>query len=99
MLQHIKSALSGVFTHAKNEGASDGVNPVQDVRIPRSAREPGETHAYNLPQIRCILEPLPLLPKAVVAAASFAGLRRGELRGLEWLDYTCESLTVSLNFS
>jgi hypothetical protein len=26
-LQHIKSALSGVFTHAKNEGAFDGVNP------------------------------------------------------------------------
>ena len=39
-LQHIKSVLSGVFTHAKNEGAFDGVNPVQDARIPRSAREP-----------------------------------------------------------
>ena len=63
MLQHIKSALSGVFTHAKNEGASDGVNPVQDVRIPRSAREPGETHAYNLPQIRGILEPCRYYPK------------------------------------
>jgi integrase len=93
-LQHIKSMLSGVFTHAKNEGAFDGVNPVQDARIPRNAREPGETYAYNLTQIRCILEPLPLLPKAVVATASFAGLRRGELRGLEWPDYAGESLTV-----
>jgi Phage integrase family len=54
-LQHIKSMLSGVFTHAKNEGAFDGVNPVQDARIPRNAREPGETYAYNLTQIRCIL--------------------------------------------
>jgi len=54
-LQHIKSALSGVFTHAKNEGAFDGVNPVQDARIRGSAREPGEgTYAYNLTQIRCI---------------------------------------------
>ena len=34
------------------------------------------------------------MSEAVVAAASFAGLRRGEVRGLEWLDYTCESLTV-----
>jgi integrase len=93
-LQHIKSALSGVFTHAKNEGAFDGLNPVQDARIARSAREPGETYAYNLTQIRCILEPLPLSAKAVVAAASFAGLRKGELRGLEWLDYTGDSLTV-----
>lgn len=94
-LQHIKSVLSGVFTHAKNEGAFDGVNPVQDARIPRNAREPGETYAYNLTQIRCILETLPLLPKAVVATASFAGLREGELRGLEWPDYTGESLAVN----
>lgn len=94
-LQHIKSVLSGVFTHAKNEGAFDGVNPVQDTRIPRNAREPDETYAYDLAQIRCLLEPLPLLPRAVVATASFAGLRRGELRGLEWPDYTGESLTVS----
>ena len=94
-LQHIKSVLSGIFTHAKNEGAFDGVNPVQDARIPRNAREAGETYAYNLTQIRCILEILPLLPKAVVATASFAGLREGELRGLEWTDYTRESLSVN----
>lgn len=83
-----------MFTHAKNVGAFDGVNPVQDARIPRNAREPGETHAYNLTQIRCVLETLPLLPKAVAATASFAGLREGELRGLEWPDYTGESLSV-----
>jgi integrase len=94
-LQHIKSVLSGVFTHAKNEGAFDGVNPVQDARIPRNAREPGETYAYDLTQIRCVLETLPLLPKAVVATASFAGLREGELRGLEWPDYTGETLSVN----
>jgi integrase len=94
-LQHIESVLSGVFTHAKNEGAFDGVNPVQDARIPRNAREPGETYAYNLTQIRCVLETLPLLPKAVVATAPFAGLREGELRGLEWPDYTGQSLSVN----
>ncbi len=27
-LQHIKSVLSGIFAHAKNEGAFAGVNPV-----------------------------------------------------------------------
>jgi integrase len=94
-LQHIKSMLSGVFTHAKNEGEFDGVNPVQDARIPRNARKPGQTHAYNLTQIWNILEVLSLLPKAVVATASFAGLREGELRGLEWSDYTGESLAVN----
>src|SRR5208283_3291370 len=47
-LQHIKSVLSAVFSHAKNEGAFDGVNPVQDARIPRNAREARETFAYSL---------------------------------------------------
>ena len=93
-LQHIKSVLSGVFTHAKNEGAFDGVNPVQDARIPSNAREPGDTYAYTLGEIHRILEFLPLLPKAVLATASFAGLREGELRGIEWPDYTCDALNV-----
>jgi integrase len=78
-LQHIKSVLSAIFTHAKNEGAFDGANPVQDARIPRNTREARETFAYNLTQIHRILSVLPLLPKAVIATASFAGLREGEL--------------------
>jgi integrase len=93
-LQHIKSVLSGVFTHAKNEGAFDGVNPVKDAHIPSNVREPRETYAYNLAQIRRILEFLPPLPKAVVATASYAGLREGELRGLEWPDYAGDALNV-----
>jgi integrase len=80
---------------AKNEGAFDGVNPVQDARIPRNAREARETFAYNLTQIHSILNALPSLPKAVVAAASFAGLREGELRGLEWPDFAGDSLVVN----
>ena len=88
-LQHIKSVLSGIFTHAKNEGAFDGANPIQDTRIPSNAREPGETYGYNLAQICRILEALPLLPKSSrcngvlhgtprrrVARAGMAGLHR-----------------------
>ncbi len=94
-LQHIKSVLSGIFTHAKNEGAFDGANPIQGTRIPSNAHEPRETYAYNLSQICRILEALPLLPKPVVATASFAGLREGELRGVEWADYTDDALHVN----
>jgi len=36
-----------------------------------------------------------LLPKAIVATASFAELRHGELRALEWPDYQVDSLIVS----
>ena len=94
-LQHIKGVLSGIFTHAKNEGAFDGENPVRDVHIPSTAREPGETFAYNLKQICLILDSLPLLPKAAVATAAFAGLREGELRGLDWTDYEQDALRVN----
>lgn len=94
-LQHIKAVLSGIFTHAKNEGAFDGSNPVQGTMIPGNAREPEETYAYNLVQILRILDVLPLFPKAVVATAAFAGLREGELRGLEWPDYTGFQLAVN----
>jgi integrase len=94
-LQHIKSVLSGVFTYAKNEGAYDGFNPVQGAMIPGKARDPEETYAYNLVQILRILQILPLLPKAAVAIASLAGLREGELCGLEWPDYKGEVLAVN----
>ena len=94
-LQHIKGVLSGIFTFAKNEGAFDGSNPVQGAMIPGIASEPEETYAYNLVQVLRILEVLPLLPKALVATAAFAGLREGELRGLEWPDYTGEQLAVN----
>jgi len=94
-LQHIKSVLSTIFTFAKNDGAFDGANPVDGVLIPWDAREPGETHAYDLSQVLQILDRLPLLVKGLVATAAFAGLRLGELRGLEWTDYTGTELTIN----
>jgi integrase len=94
-LQHIKSVLSTIFTYARNEGAFDGANPVDKVLIPRHAREPGQTHAYDLGQVLQILDLLPLLAKSLVATAAFAGLRQGELRGLEWTDYTGTELTIN----
>lgn len=42
-----------------------------------------------------ILDLLPLLAKGLIATAAFAGLRRGELRGLEWIDYTGTELRVN----
>jgi integrase len=94
-LQHIKSVLSTIFTCAKNEGDFDGANPVDGVLIPWNAREPGETHAYDLGQVLQILDLLPLLAKSLIATAAFAGLRRGELRGLEWTDYTGTELKIN----
>jgi len=62
-LQHIKPVLSTVFIYAKNEGAFDGANPVDGVLTTMLAREPGQTHAYDLDQVLQILDLLPLLAK------------------------------------
>src|SRR6267142_820625 len=93
-LQHIKSVLSTIFTYAKNEEAFDGANPIDGVLIPRHAKEPGETHAYDLGQVLQILDRLPLPEKSLVATAALAGLRQGELGGLEWTDYTGTELVI-----
>ena len=83
--------LSGIFTHVKNGSAYKDENPAAGGRIPRNAREPGETLAYNLVQTFWILDVLSLLPKAIVATAR---LREGELRSLELLDYAGGEVTV-----
>jgi integrase len=43
------------------------------------------------------MDMLPLQPKAVVAVAAYAGLREGEIRGLDWTDYDSLSEAKSLN--
>ena len=93
-LRRIKSVLSTIFIYAKNVGAFDGANPVTGAFIPKNARDPKETRAYDLAQVAQMLEVLPLLAKALVATAAFAGLRHGELRGLHWTDYTGNKLSI-----
>jgi integrase len=78
-----------------NEVLGTPRNAEQGAMIPSKAREPGETYAYNLTQILQILDILSLLPKSAVAMASFAGLREGELRGVQWPDYTGAALSVN----
>ena len=95
-LQRTKSVLSGIFTRAeRNEGAFDGANPVQGALIPNSARESGETYAYNLAQIRQILNVLPFASPSSRRYRIPGRAARGRLRGLEWPDYTVEQLSVN----
>jgi hypothetical protein len=93
-LKHVKHLLSGIFRYAIRTGVLRGANPVQAACIPRS--RPGKaTHAYTLDEIRKILDALPQPCSAVVAIAAFAGLRKGELRGLRPEDYDGTSLKIS----
>ena len=86
-LKHIKSVISGIFTLAKNRGYYDGVNPAQGTTIAPDAREPEETYAYSLDEVRAMLTLLPEPISTAFAIAAFAGLRHGEIQGLLWEDY------------
>ncbi|HEX8815367.1 MAG TPA: tyrosine-type recombinase/integrase [Terriglobales bacterium] len=94
-LKRIQSVLSGIFKQAKRLGYYDGVNPVQDTAVNPHAAPPSETYAYSLEEVQSILSVLPEPAATCFAVASFAGLREGELSGLEWPDYRDGVLHVS----
>jgi integrase len=86
-LQHVKFLLSGIFVLAKNKGLYRGINPVQDVMLPK-VRGARETHEYTLDEILAMLRlPFDAMTKAAIGFASFAGLRESEIAGLHWSDY------------
>jgi integrase len=95
-LAHLKNLLSLIFDEAERlellpKGAG---NPVKLVRLP-NAPEDNDTYAYSLREIETMLAVIPEPAATVCAVASFAGLRRSELRGLRWEDYDGLQLMVS----
>ncbi|WP_109485462.1 tyrosine-type recombinase/integrase [Occallatibacter savannae] len=85
-LKHIKSSLSAIFKLAKQQGYFAGENPVRDTAIDPAVKEPAETYAYSLSEIRAMLAVLPEPAATIFAVAAFTGLRRGEIRGMRWED-------------
>ncbi len=96
-LQHIKAFLSGAFRYAKRQGVIRSENPVRDAVIPRG-KPAGDTYAYSLEEITQMLQVLPEPAATIVAAASFTGARRGELRGFRWEDYDGEQIRISQSY-
>ncbi len=92
-LARIKSFLSGVFKQAKRLGILDGVNPMMDVSTPEGTRS-HETFAYSLAEVKAIRDAIPEPARTVVLFAALSGLRKGEIAGLRWEDYTGKELRV-----
>ena len=93
-LKRIKSLLSGIFKHAKRIGTLNGTNPIQDVSIPQG-EEGEETYAYSLEEVTQMLTVLPEPAATAIATAAFTGMRRGELRGLLWENYSGTEIWVT----
>jgi integrase len=92
-LARIKTFLSGAFKTAKRLGILDGINPMMDVSTPEGA-DAQDTYAYSLDEVQKILAALPEPTKTIVLTAAFTGLRKGEIRGLEWQDFDGKELSV-----
>jgi integrase len=98
-LKHCKRRLSSLFTVAKNVGALDTLNPVQEALIPTKAAKPRKTHAATPDEVMTILDLLEKAgewkARAAVGLMFFTGLRPGEARGVRWEDYQGKRLIVT----
>src|ERR1019366_6068383 len=57
-----------------------------------------DPYAYSLEEILQMLNVLPEPAATIVAAASFTGARKGELRGFRWEDYDGEEIRISQSY-
>ena len=97
-LKHIKSFISGIFSHAKRQGYFDAANPVQCTAIP-PAPKGGETYAYNSDEINRMILISPEPGATMLAVAAYTAMRRSEIGGLNWEDYRGDAIYVSRSIS
>lgn len=93
-LRLCKALLSAVFTHAKQQGVLDGLNPVEDAGIPKAAAAPKPTHAATPDEVMAMLNTLTGAARTAIALIYFCGLRPGEARGARWEDFNGKRLHV-----
>ena len=92
-LMHVKAFLSAVFTYARQEDVLRGANPMQGVKAEGRRYKPARS-AYTLEDIHAMLGKLEEPARTIVALAAFSGLRKSEIRGLRWEDYTGDEIRV-----
>jgi len=87
-VKHIKNFVSGVFSHAIRQDyfPSERANPVREVQIPK-VKKGKATHAYTLDELTTMLTKVKEPAKTMIGLASFAGLSKSEIYGLQWSDY------------
>jgi len=105
-LIHAKSFLSGVISHAIRYDKMAGVqyNPLhRKLVVVEGGVESEKTASYDLGEVEDILDSVGdnQLYRTLIAVAAYSGLRRGEIRGLQWGDIQYDSKlkveTISIN--
>ena len=95
-LRHLKNFFSGIWAHALRMGAMDGANPWKSVAIP-SAADANETHAYSPAEVELMLSALGHPYDLIVLLAAATGLRKSEIRGLQWGDWNAGTNTLAVS--
>jgi integrase len=92
---HVRAFLSKMFAISVSMGLIVR-NPInRDCVMLSSPAEPKKTVEYSPQQIQAMLDALDdPRARAAIALCFYAGLRPGEIRGLQWQDYKNHELTI-----
>jgi integrase len=84
-VSHVRSLMSGLFSHAINLGLLDR-NPIADAKSLSKMKPPGKTESYSLREVEDLISALADRTdcQLLVALCGFLGLRPSEACGLAW---------------
>jgi integrase len=99
-LNSIKWLASAVFAHAVATGNCD-TNPIRDAKVLGKMLKHGDTKSYTLEEMENVISVLVdnVECQLVMALSFFAGLRKGEIQGLQWSDIDGGFIHVCRAFS
>jgi integrase len=97
-LNTVKWLASAIFAHAVAMGVCES-NPIRDAKVLGKMLEHGDTKAYTLEEMENVITALVERVDAqlVMGLSFFAGLRRGEIAGLQWSDVDNDWLHIRRN--
>jgi len=99
-LDHVKWLASAIFAHAVATGNCE-TNPIRDAMVLGKTLKHGDTKSYMLEEMENVITALVERVDAqlVMALSFFAGLRKGEIWGLQWDDIDGDLIHVRRAFS
>lgn len=99
-LNNVKWIASAIFDHAVASGYCDN-NPIRDSKPLGKTLGHGDTKSYTLEEIAQVISALVdrVDAQLVMALSYFAGMRKGEIQGLQWSDIEGGLIHVRRAFS
>jgi integrase len=99
-LDRIKWLASAIFAHAVATGHCDS-NPIRDAKVLGNTLGHGLTKSYTREEMENVITALVdhVEAQLIMALSFFAGLRKGEIQGLQWGDIDAEYIHVRRAFS